>query len=763
MPDFFGRERGTGMKRLLLFLSCLQILFLVLLGRAGVPSQAQRTLGEMQHFPSGTRITVSGDVTEREEFEQSVRITLKECVCHSRGRRPRGRLLRGKILVQLAKDSAVFPGDRCTVSGVRRDFQKAGNPGQFDVFRWRTSDGYLFELKDAAVKRTERFHHVTYAGYCIRSKLQSILESILPSQEDAAAASAVFLGRRSALPDELKTMYQRAGISHILAISGLHIGILAMGTWRVLRKRGAGFGLCTCCSMAVLTGFLFLTGLSVSSLRACVMFAVWCGAQAAGRGHDPLTGLALAGSAAGCLNPSCLTGSAFMLSFGCLLSLLCLMPVIREAVPKPAAVLAPGISIFLGTAPIIAGTYYQLSPWSMIINLLVIPLMPFLFLSGMAGMAAGFFYTGAGCFLAAPCHYILVLIRFLCGLHSRLPVSGIITGAPSAGQITAYYGILAGTCVLILRHSSEAYRNKRRGRRGKKHKYSKKAVRRRNVVLLTAGSLAALLALSFHARPALRLSFLDVGQGDCALIESGSFTALIDCGSSTVDQIWERRVRQTLLYRGISQLDAVFLTHGDMDHVNGIQEYLEEAETDPVAISSLVLSGVAGQDEILAHLMQACEEKGIGSRILCPGDECRYGQLSLKCLFPDEDFSSAERNESSLVLELKYGAFSCLYTGDLEGEGEERLLTQVQADAPVSLLKVAHHGSGHSTSEAFLKRFRPEVGIVSCGEGNVYHHPHQVLLERLKECGCAVRRTDREGAITVSVGKNGFRIDSFAG
>ena len=271
----------------------------------------------------------------------------------------------------------------------------------------------------------------------------------------------------------------------------------------------------------------------------------------------------------------------------------------------------------------------------------------------------------------------------------------------------------------------------------------------------------ACVLLFYRPRETFSITALDVGQGDALVVESGRFLMLNDGGSSSASAIGEKRILPYLKQRGIAALDAVVVTHPDADHTNGILELLEligEQKT-ALRIRHLFLPVWMKGSEKENPFILAAQKAGIMVEYLKKGDEIRAGELTVSVLHPGagEDYTG-EENAGSVVLQLSCGACRALLTGDLEGSGEEEVLGAAER---CQILKVAHHGSRKSTSEAFLHRIQPQLSLISCAWPGRYGHPHRELLERLRACKSHIYGTPVDGAVTVQLKRDRLAVHGY--
>ena len=260
----------------------------------------------------------------------------------------------------------------------------------------------------------------------------------------------------------------------------------------------------------------------------------------------------------------------------------------------------------------------------------------------------------------------------------------------------------------------------------------------------------------FLPRDEVSVTVLDVGQGDCIHIRGPSADILIDGGSSDVSDVGTYRIGPCLLSRGADSLDYVFVTHGDQDHISGIREMLED-QTFGVRICNLVLPPAKYHDGVLQGLAFTAAEAGTRVLVMDAGEKITDGGLTLECLAPEADAGLEPGNEASLVLEAEYGAFRMLFTGDVEGSGENALVSSGRLER-CDVLKAAHHGSKNSGSDGFLDIVQPSLTLISAGRDNRYGHPHAETVERLKKTGSKIYSTQENGALTVRTDGRRIRI-----
>lgn len=645
-------------------------------------------------------------------------------------------------------------GSTIEAAGSFEVFERATNPGEFDAAEYYSSIKICGRVrKITTFRESSDFCRWKEALFSLQQFFRKRLYHIFPPKE-ASVMCAMLLGDKEGLDEGVKQLYQENGIIHILAISGLHITIIGMSIYRLLRSSGVPVWIAAILGSTVLLAYGIMTGMSVSACRAIGMFLIKMLAEMVGRTYDMLTALAVMAAGMIGANPLCLKNAGFLLSYGAILGIGVLYPALsdedvdnrsqrkvqqyeekrwKSVWRKFAASLGKelkasmlsGLSVTLVTMPIQLWFYYEVPTYSVLINLLVLPFMNMVMLSGMAAMLV----PGLGLVGTIDC-MILSGYEWLCGCFGALPRARWNPGRPQSWQLVMYYGLLLAMLLV------EAYRRDRsgKGRSGREIAGKKKYG---SYIML----LAAVVLLGIRGPQTATVAFLDVGQGDCICMRlSTGEVYLFDCGSLSRSRVGEYVLYPYLKYNGIRHIDAVFVSHDDADHSNGVEELLNQHEEWGISIGR-VFWGDAMQNG-------ACWES----------EGCRF-----LCLHPPRNSTISDSNANSqcFYIEMEEG-FSLLLTGDVEAEGEEMLLEELKERGieRVSVLKVAHHGSRNSSGEKFLEQAAPKAALISCGKNNSYGHPHKETLKRLEEAGAMVMTTADCGAVEVEVGRK-IRIKCF--
>ncbi len=653
------------------------------------------------------------------------------------------------VRVFLKEDSEVPVGTLLLVSGTLERVGAPRNPGEFDSRQYYAAERIYYFMKDGKIEKRSR----AYSGWGqflaeIRQKGADILEAT--AGEEAPVFAAMALGEKSNLEEETKIRYQMAGIIHILAISGLHISLLGMGLYKLLKKACLGIWPSGMISLIIMLGYGIMTGGSVSTMRAVCMFLLSVGAQLLGRCYDMHTALALSAVLVLLDSPACLYNSSFLLSFGAVVGLGAVAPVLLKASGtnnKTVQTFLSSFAVQLFTLPVLLWFYGEVSLAGILLNLLVLPTVGVVLACGAAGILAGLVCLPLAWFIVLPGRILLIVYEKLCALAGRLPLCTWIGGVPKVWQIVIYYGLLGAALFGLWKLEKKKEEKKQRGK-----------------ILIKAVCLFAMAAgagiLGWHPLDSLKITCLDVGQGDGIVVETPEgYCFLVDGGSSNKSDVGQYQILPYLKSQGISQIDGIFISHTDDDHISGVRQILEYSREGLTTVRVKRLFLPKWKERPGAHKDLETLALSAGAEVfhVDRGDLFRGGRAELSVLAPLGD-GEEDSNENGMVLLLRYGKFKGLFTGDIGEEREKKLLPYIGI---VDFLKVGHHGSRYSTSEVFLEKLRPKIGVISCSDSNTYGHPSPETIERLENAGCQVEYTMKNGAITIKVKEKMIFIERF--
>ena len=649
-------------------------------------------------------------------------------------------------------------GEIVILNGTAELWKTAVNQGNFDAQAFYLARKTDFALKNVTLLERHGRKSAWREGlFALKLRLKEVYGAAMEPLACGVMTTMV-TGDKTLLDEETKRLYQTAGLSHIMAISGLHISIIGMTLYRFLRNRGCTFGTAGMIAGICLYGYGTMAGMGTSIERSAGMFGLLLLAQAAGRSYDSLNALGLMGLILLWRNPYLLWDAGFQFSFAAILGIVWLGGCISFADAshrKQKEMLFASTAVQFATLPLVTWYYYEIPLYALPVNLLVLPLMGVILSCGVAGGALGLVWLRGASFVLCFSEKLLALVRWLCAGAAALPQSMVIVGRPKLWQVFCYYAGLVGVTFLIYRQKTAGIAPARQVRR------------------LLCVSAALLFVLLFRPPKTFELSFLDVGQGDGIYLHSESGCDMfVDGGSTSEKQGGTYRMLPFLKYKGVKSIDVWFVSHTDEDHISGLRELLEAG----YAIDTLVFAETTLQDEAYEVLAKLAEKNKTELLYVKAGDTLYLGDARISMLFPagtnDESLALAEdKNANSLVFSYEENGFCGLFTGDTGAEQERAILKereQLAADGKtengrigVDVYKAAHHGSKYSNSSELLERISPTISVISCAEKNRYGHPHAEAVARMKESGSEVFCTMDAGQITTKIREGKLLVEQF--
>lgn len=659
--------------------------------------------------------------------------------------------LETQVMVYLDGEEPAI-GSHVLASGTLTDFELPSNPGEFNSRLYYASIGVGMRMYDGTLQWvSQNYSRVREHMWRCKCSWSAILEDRL-GQEQGSVLSTILFGGKKRLDAGMKDLYQQSGISHILAISGLHMSLVGMSFYKLLRRLGVPLWASAVLGIWIIVTYAVFTDAGASAFRAAGMFVIRMLGILLERSYDMLTSLGVLLCLMVVQNPLYLYHSGFLLSFGAMVGIGCILPLLEgggkgdryregiaqilfETLKGAKQALLVSFSVTVTTLPIMALTFYEIAPYSMVLNLIVIPLLPLLFVLGITLLVVSPWSIST--IICALTKLVLNLYSSLAQISLALPGSRCIVGGVSLFQVL-FYLIVLGILILC---------GKRISRQGCF-----------NLIFI------AVFALTTRVNFQAEVCFLDVGQGDGIFIQSATGKVyMVDGGSSSVSDVGKYTIAPFLKSKGVREIEGWIITHPDEDHCNGLESVLEAGYGSRV--KRILLPDVADElrDESFNDLISLAEEYAIPIYYLSAGMEwTEGGEILFSCLHPYKGYDSETANEYSTVLYMEIKVYSFLLTGDVEEEGELLLAQQLKKRgiSHIDVLKVAHHGSKHSTLGGFLDVIDADLAVISCGEDNWYGHPHEETLERLYADGSSVLTTPECGAVQMKVGKE-LRVRSW--
>lgn len=628
------------------------------------------------------------------------------------------------VLVYLNTKENLVPGDwiegefrlRCTLGGKE--------PATYH--RGKGITALCYPKGELMIEETHQVSECYFPAQ-LRQRILFNLDRVFP-EDTAWFAKALLLGERTDVPYAANTAFKVSGISHIIAVSGLHISMLCAVIALVSGKRRV---LSAIVGIPMLVLFAAVAGFAPSVTRACLMQCLMLIALLFNKEYDPPTALSFAVLVMLAVNPMTVTSASFQLSVGCMAGIFLFSKRISAWISdfsfwkhwkgknlrtRFRSWICGGVSVTLSamffTTPLVAYYFGAVSLVGMVTNLLTLWAVSLSFNGIMLVTLLSFFWTAGASAFAWVISFLMRFVIWTAKLLASIPLAAVYT-------TSVYIVIWLALCYLLIL-------------------VFLLAKKRQPFVLVCCCicGLCAALTLSW-AEPMLddtRMTVLDVGQGQCIILHSQGRTFLVDCGGDS-DQAAADLAADTLLSQGIYRLDGIIVTHYDRDHAGGVGYLLQRIPADTV-----FLPDSPDEDAILDTILPYCR----GREVFVNQDmSVAWAENDMTVFAP---ILSTSDNERGLCVLFRGQKCDILITGDLNSLGEKLLLKQ--KDIPeLTVLVAGHHGSKSSTCQKLLEATTPEYALISVGESNYYGHPHADVIKRLEEMGCAVYRTDQNGTI----------------
>lgn len=723
-----------------------------------------------------------------------------------------------KLILYLPKESTEegfmplpLPGQICSVKGHFLELSPATNEGEFSLPSYYKGEGIsgVFQAKTIELVRGESSPFAKEL-FTLKQSLGNRIDALFP-EETAGFLKSLFLGERSGITLSEKSLYQSAGISHILAISGLHLSLLGGFFYRLLRKIKLSSLLSSLITSFFLFSYFLFTGSSHSAFRALFMLFLRFAAIQLGKGKDLLSQLSFALLFLLWLNPLSLYSIGMQCSFFTLfvfflleerpgkavrkkkekaLSKICkkhalgfskhpslllkfpaylskLIPCLLSTLPHR---LQGSFLFYLALLPLFSLTQFSFPLYAPLLNLLLLPLLPFFFLLGAVSIFLSYLPEQDFLLLrllSFSSRFLLNLLFQIFHLFMEkslaLPFSQIPLGKMQALSVIFYFLFLY---LLFFFPKAKSLS-----------------------LLLSLGFLLSLPLYLPKPPKELEIAALDVGQGDGFVLRKGALVFTIDNGSTSNNLFPEQIFFPYCKAKRIQHIDYALLTHCDRDHISGIQALLEKNPS--ISLSHLILPASALQDHRYDLLKRLAYNHGADVSYWQKGDELVFSeqgiclstkknawaenpstskkrgpdtkghQLHIRCFYPNDSTYIEEANAHSIGCLLEYGHFRMLFTGDMPKESEEALLEncrETEASPVVDVLKLAHHGSKTSSCPSFLSETRAKFALFSYGKKNRYGHPHKSTVENCKKYRLFPLETAKLGEILIKTNGEQFEI-----
>ncbi|MFP3975682.1 MAG: DNA internalization-related competence protein ComEC/Rec2 [Dehalococcoidia bacterium] len=644
-----------------------------------------------------------------------------------------------------SRDSPYYRyGDLLEISGVLKSPNPPEEGEEFDFREYLARQGIytvMYQPRGVKLLAGGQKAALMESIYSLRGSISQALEKVMPEPQ-CSLAKAMLLGQRTSVPTEVKEAFSRTGTAHLLAISGVHVSIvagIALGAGILIFGRHQPYYVLL--GLALVWLYVMLSGMRPSAIRAATMGSLWIYADWIGRPRSAFTALTFAAAVMLAFEPSLLATIAFQLSFAAMAGLIFLTPIFHDRSKRmiggETKELSPAVNFVIGscsvtlgavlaTLPLISYYFHMIPLVSLPATFFTLPAIPGIIVTVALTGIVGIFTTSVASVLGWISWLFVTYVLKVVDVFTVFPYAPVEFGTHA---VWAYYGMLVAA-LWIPRNWS-------------KLSVGIVMIRDRLVsasrvattipikwVILPLLVLVALVWAAVVTTPDSRLHVFvfDVGQGDSILIQRGTQQILIDGGPSPEEvtnqlgdtmPFWDRTI------------ELIVLTHPDSDHITGLVEVLQRYEVEKV-----LTSGQKNDSGTYIEWRKLIKEQNIERIVAKQGQIIAMGEeIELKVLHPKSNqFNQTDftPNNNSVVLRLTHGDFSCLLAGDIEAEAEELLLDQ-DLRLRSTVLKVPHHGSSTSTTNEFLSNVDPIIAVVSVGTDNRFGHPTEKVINKLEE------------------------------
>lgn len=642
-----------------------------------------------------------------------------------------------KVIDYKNKPGYIVPYNYVTLSGVLECEDTYKNTKSFSYKDYLLRQGISCTMLADDTPEIESMpcgsRFLSHAVYNMVKNAEGVFQKYLKPDISGLMKGVIF-GDTSGIKDEYYKNFQNSGIVHIFAVSGYN-------TWLLFGM--LSFLMCffrddsrikISLIILLLCLYTIMSGCSPSVMRAFVMAAVVLTGRVVKRKPDPLTSLSLAAIVILLINPLTIGDAGFQLSFACGASIILIYPKLKRIkIPAGGAVkdaIILNISISLGILPLIIYYFNSVPLYSLLSNIAAVPLVSIFTAAGIALLPLSIVFTGGACAAAWIANAAGRMILIVSGFISGLPFSTLNFITPGIAEICIYYLLLS--IILGFMKIKEWYRP--------------------FAEILT---IAVLVFFIYgEAVPGkLKLSFIDVGQGDSILITTpDNKNILIDGGGKTENSYSGTDIGKDVLVpylysHGVKKLDMVISTHSHADHLQGLVAVLKDFEVD-----NFVKTDLCSQDSYDSLLREGALDSSKVVNVE-ENDIITAGKyVKMYVLSPEN--KTEDENDSSIVIKLVYRDFSALFTGDISSETAHNLCKQ---DIKSDILKIPHHGSSDSLDNSFLDEVNPEAAVICVGRNN-FGHPSQSTLDSISERRIMLYRTDMDGEIIITTRGKGFEI-----
>lgn len=652
----------------------------------------------------------------------------------------------GYFLVNLKKNKEEISleyGDKLQISGEYQEPNRARNYKGFDY------KNYLKINKIYGIIRVDSYANITIKQqknlsnfklfiHKIREMLKQNIQELL-TKETYALGIGILIGDNSRIDEQIVEDFKNSNLSHMLAVSGAHINYVVLTVSILFTKKRAGIKAQRVVTIMMMLFFMELTQMTSSVVRAGISCIIYMLASLLYRKADVINAMAISTLLILLNNPFKLFDIGFQLSYAGTLGIILFCKLINIPIKnkllkylKGSIIISISANIFI--IPIMMYQFNTISLTFILSNLLAGPLLGISIILEIIVLLISFMSINIAAIPAKVLNILLILIINIANWFSNIEISKIYVITPQIISIVAYYLI----CAAII-------------------------LKKKNRKIIVIIMLTVLIINLFPTPKKLRINFIDVGQGDSALIRTETNKViLIDSGGSTASSSFDvgnKVLLPYLLDRRIKKIDFIIVSHFDADHCQAFETVI-----DNINVRKVVVCKQSMITQEYLNIINKCKKKNIKIIVVERGDKLKIDKRTeFEILHPGERFLDDGKgglNANAIVCKMNYKLnngkiFSILFTGDIEVEAEKELEQVYGKKLKADILKVAHHGSKTSSREEFIKLVSPKIALIGVGENNKFGHPADITLERLEKENVKVYRTDQMGEVSITINKNG--------
>lgn len=650
-------------------------------------------------------------------------------------------------------------GDKIIIKGNFEEASSARNEGGFDYKQYLKSKNIYgiisVDKKDIKLIKKNNVGVIDLLANKVSNSMKIKIEQNL-SNETSKLLSGILIGNKNNLQKEIQEDFRNSSLSHVLAISGMHVSYIMLGITFVINKMKFNKKVSKIITIFILLFFIILTGKTASVTRACFMSSYIILASLFHKKAHVLASISISLLIILIINPYLILDIGLQLSYGGTIGIVLIYPILKKVKKKKEDksskfkkiihkikdkildIILITISANLVIFPIVLFHYNTISFTFIISNLLISPIIGIIIILGFISVFASYIISPISKVMFLILQTFLNLLIKIAHFCAELPFSKVYFPTPKIYVIIIYYVflifiILARNKIIVI-----------------------KKINKKIIIIFVIIIIILNLILNFIPKT-FTISFIDVGQGDSMLILTPKGKKiLIDGGGSRDEEsfnIGKQTLIPYLLNKGITKLDYILISHFDSDHVGGILSVLEELKVEKVIICE------QEENENYRRFKEIVKNKKIKVYVVKKGDNVKIEEnILLNILWPkDEKIKENAINNNSIVAKLNYKNFSILLTGDIEKIAENEILKEYENSniLNANILKVAHHGSKSSSINEFLEKVKPQIALIGVGEKNTFGHPNEGVLKRLENINTKIYRTDKKGEITIKINRKG--------